>query len=1293
MKHTVSTRILLILILAVGGTIAHAQVTWDGGAGTNLWSDAANWDPDGLPGNGDDVIIDGDSVVVDFDLGVTIDDIDIVNGGILNVTSGGVMNLDNSGGNQGNIEITDGTLYLTGGTLLVGDYITVDGSNSSLITTGGTLTVDGDTNPLHDILFTNGATGNIGNGSEVFVNSEFVLDNATVTISGRVENAILGVQGPYDIEMRGTSTLTIEEGAVIVMEDFDFETGGGSSEIIINGGSVTLTDDLKFNDGTDGDGVTVNGGELIVEDEIQIGSGDAEVVVNGGTVTTTGLDGNEAPYIYVTNPSVPADTIFIVTDEDVTLNFTINVFDAEGEDFLVSYGIPSKGSITEIDSTNFDYQPNDGAAGKDYVQFVVCDTTNTFVCTATILEFTIDEVNKAPYIFDTDPMVPVDTISLTTDEDVLLNFVVNVFDFEDDDFLLSYNEPTNGTFIEIDSVTIDYQPNSQIFGTEYVQFTVCDPIEIADCNSTVFEFIINPVNDAPYIYETDQGVPADTLEYETFINTSLDACVNVFDPDGDPFDLSFGSLKNDSGVLTQDTGDPKCFNYAPNSDFEGEEFFPIAVCDPTNGSLCNLTTIKISVIPFPPISSLDTLRISAPEDTPIDFCSDDFNIVGDPYTLTFEELVNNSGSIDTLSNECFQYIPNQDFNGVDYVSFTMCENDEPEVCTTTVVEFTITPVNDNPQIIFSGFETDTVFAFTDVNVPVSITIETNDVDGDSTFLLTIDPADLSIGSVSNQSGLSFDYTPDTGAQGNEFFEIIACDDTGTNSCDTAIMQIQFPKFNSAPEFQVDNEEVDTLSFKITDETVFQSCINVLNRENDPLTLTDASITSGSGTFTPDLDEQLCFDFTAGDDQNNIVSLTVCDDGDLCDDLILLIDVNHEPRLFNADTVLVDSLFLETGFNLPFTSNFDLIDIDGDSLYISSISNISGNGVLNGILDDQDERLSLSFFPVFDFTGINEFSVEICDNGDPAICKQIFVSVEVFEFNTAPAFIQNGSELDSVTFTMVENNVLEECLTVFDAEGDSAYIENFTVIAGKGDFESSVDTTFCLTYTPQLNYYGPVELSAEICDGKFDGCNTLEITIHITPTNEMPLVGTDSITATSEEGLRIDPLLNDSDPENEGLFLNTAFLITPTLGTILYEGDTILIYTPNDDEYKGVDTFTYSVCDLGVPEICVEGEIIVTLSLPIPALEIYDAFSPNGDGINDTWFIEGIREFPNNTVKVFDEWNNLVYEATRYDNRDVIWNGETNVLSSGGMLRDGTYYYSVELGNGQDALTGYVILKK
>lgn len=70
--------------------------------------------------------------------------------------------------------------------------------------------------------------------------------------------------------------------------------------------------------------------------------------------------------------------------------------------------------------------------------------------------------------------------------------------------------------------------------------------------------------------------------------------------------------------------------------------------------------------------------------------------------------------------------------------------------------------------------------------------------------------------------------------------------------------------------------------------------------------------------------------------------------------------------------------------------------------------------------------------------------------------------------------------------------------------------------------------------------------------------------------------------------------------------------------------------------------------------------------------IPNVITPNGDGVNDTWIIEGLVPFPNNTVFIFSKWGELVYKKPHYTND---WNGSG---SDGASLPDGTYYYLVEL---------------
>lgn len=90
------------------------------------------------------------------------------------------------------------------------------------------------------------------------------------------------------------------------------------------------------------------------------------------------------------------------------------------------------------------------------------------------------------------------------------------------------------------------------------------------------------------------------------------------------------------------------------------------------------------------------------------------------------------------------------------------------------------------------------------------------------------------------------------------------------------------------------------------------------------------------------------------------------------------------------------------------------------------------------------------------------------------------------------------------------------------------------------------------------------------------------------------------------------------------------------------------------------------------------------------LIFYTAFSPNGDGVNDTWEIDNINTEPNdvNTVLIFDLWGNKVEDFVNYNNSSVVWNGKDE---KGKELTEGTYYYQVDV-NGQ-IFTGYTELTR
>jgi gliding motility-associated-like protein len=85
-----------------------------------------------------------------------------------------------------------------------------------------------------------------------------------------------------------------------------------------------------------------------------------------------------------------------------------------------------------------------------------------------------------------------------------------------------------------------------------------------------------------------------------------------------------------------------------------------------------------------------------------------------------------------------------------------------------------------------------------------------------------------------------------------------------------------------------------------------------------------------------------------------------------------------------------------------------------------------------------------------------------------------------------------------------------------------------------------------------------------------------------------------------------------------------------------------------------------------------------------AVSIPNAFTPNGDGKNDTWGIRNLSTYTNCKVTVFNRYGQAVFTSAGYGEP---WNGWQN----GKDVPAGTYVYVIDLGNGGKPMTGTVIV--
>jgi len=88
------------------------------------------------------------------------------------------------------------------------------------------------------------------------------------------------------------------------------------------------------------------------------------------------------------------------------------------------------------------------------------------------------------------------------------------------------------------------------------------------------------------------------------------------------------------------------------------------------------------------------------------------------------------------------------------------------------------------------------------------------------------------------------------------------------------------------------------------------------------------------------------------------------------------------------------------------------------------------------------------------------------------------------------------------------------------------------------------------------------------------------------------------------------------------------------------------------------------------------------------LNIRNGISPNGDGDNDIWWIDGIEKFKDNEVQIFNRWGDKIIEFRNYDNDQVVWDGNNR---NGNRVPDGTYYYLIKIPNVK-SYTGWIQLR-
>ncbi|MCB0793708.1 MAG: gliding motility-associated C-terminal domain-containing protein, partial [Flavobacteriales bacterium] len=194
-----------------------------------------------------------------------------------------------------------------------------------------------------------------------------------------------------------------------------------------------------------------------------------------------------------------------------------------------------------------------------------------------------------------------------------------------------------------------------------------------------------------------------------------------------------------------------------------------------------------------------------------------------------------------------------------------------------------------------------------------------------------------------------------------------------------------------------------------------------------------------------------------------------------------------------------------------------------------------------------------------------------------------------------------------------------------------------------------------------------------------GCGTDTARVLVQVVDGVQIVGLSSVCNEQDRTYTVSFTIEGGDPASYSISgLNGS--LSPSapyvfLSEVLFTGQDFYAVVTDSNDCAGQIVEGVSPCDF-------EDDVFVP-----------GAFTPDGDGINETLQVPGIESFPSNSLIIFNRWGDVVFEASGYDNRTIVWDGTSDKAAFSGPLPDGTYFYVLDLGDGSDARRGYIYLQR
>lgn len=544
------------------------------------------------------------------------------------------------------------------------------------------------------------------------------------TLRGRIgDDQLYGATG-FDSVLGGAGRDTIFGGT-----NDDTLHGGSGADLILGGmGADEIfggVDDDTLRGGAGNDTFTTGMGDDIIDgerdDDTVLYTGsifDFSIDVTGGVITVTDLVGAQGTdQLTSIETLIFADATFqpgvstaplvsvtdITTDEDSTVDFTVEVLAFDGETVSVtdisstgagafiatgSSAIPSPVTGTGT-AFGFTFDPEDQfqhlspnlgglSAVTDLISVEVTDAGGDVVEES--FDVTVTGVNDPPTAQD-------DSATVAEDGSTSISVLDNDGDVDlgDSIRLVSVTNGTLGTAMASASGTITYRPNPNVFGMDSFTYTIEDSTGAQ--STAMVDVTITAVNDLPMAVN-DTGSTAE--------DTPLTIDVQANDSDADAVTLTTVAASDGANGSTAVNGNGSV-TYTPDLNFFGDDSFTYTIDDGDGAQATATVNVTVTAVNDPP--EIDDIDASTDEDNAVTIAvlSGASDPEGDGISVTLagaatdgQTLLNSDGTI--------TYTPDADFFGDD--SFTYTVEDDTGAPSTATVNVTVNAVNDDPVVTF-----------------------------------------------------------------------------------------------------------------------------------------------------------------------------------------------------------------------------------------------------------------------------------------------------------------------------------------------------------------------------------------------------------------------------------------------------------------------------------------------------------------------------------------------------------------------------------------------------------------